>query len=188
MRANIRRIARLLREAAKELERMGKLSSPWGAAKRIEAGGTPDPKIAKKGSEEWDKLGVRLWEVIKWLEVIEDPDKIYEEVQKWLDAGFAAGDAAVWYDYGFTPEEAKEWIEAGINDPVDAWWWRKKLGMDLKQVKKWINAGINDVSEVEKWVEMGITDPEEAKRRDKGENPTRILSRRHSLRRRYLRR
>jgi len=226
MRENIRRIARLLREAAEELE--SSYRTVLLPSKRARA--------YKKAEEDFDldpeKLILDMWEERGYTRE-EAEEVIKSELKDWKAFGFTSKEARDWIESGFRAKEAKAWREAGFDDPYLASSWvefafepeeAKAWGQvlenfidptiaadwstygfspeeaeevirkfedivsDPRDVLNWIICGFTP-EEAEAWIKAGISDPFEAEgRKDRGETPTKISSRRYSQRRRYFRR
>jgi len=154
VRENIRRAARLLREAARELEEMGnpRKAGLYRKAEDIDewlkAGFTPEEakrwafdvfQFTPEEAARWRDIAGFSEPLEAWLwKVVGSP----EEVRAWLDAGF---------EYFV---EALEWIHSGVRDPEEAA--RRRDRGEFPTMEKWLEVGFT-LEEAREWYEVGFT-------------------------------
>ncbi|GAA0647945.1 hypothetical protein GCM10010174_84180 [Kutzneria viridogrisea] len=77
-----------------------------------------------------------------------------EDLNRWVAAGFARGEAASWRRWRFTIDLARSWISAGVGTGLSAAQWAI-AGVNPDTVGQWREAGIQPQDAV-RWHEFGI--------------------------------
>lgn len=99
-----------------------------------------------------------------------------EDLNAWVNAGFARGEAAVWRRWGFTVSTARAWISAGVTTGLTAAQWAI-AGVTPSTVAGWRDAGISPADAV-RWHEFGVGLRAAAEFRARGITPEQAWSQR----------